>query len=144
MVQKEIMSIDITTHIMDAYKEMVERLESPVDTFKAATLLDKNLRLLHSAMGCVTEAGEFMDSLKKVLAYGSSIDNVNVVEELGDILWYIQLACNVEGITLFDLMKVNIAKLKKRYPDKFEKDAALNRDLDGEREVLEHHTHNQD
>jgi NTP pyrophosphatase (non-canonical NTP hydrolase) len=134
------LKIDTTPVIMEAYSEMVSMMESPVDVFKAATLLDHNLRLLHAAMGCVTEAGELMDQMKKVLAYGKELDNTNIIEELGDMLWYVQLACNVLGITLFDVMKVNSAKLHKRYPDKFTRQAALNRDLDAERQVLDDHT----
>lgn len=41
------------------------------------------------------------------------------------------------NLDLLQSLEVNIAKLAKRYGDKFSEYAALNRDLDGERQVLE-------
>jgi NTP pyrophosphatase (non-canonical NTP hydrolase) len=41
------------------------------------------------------------------------------------------------GATLEQIATLNIAKLQKRYPDKFTTEAALNRDIDAERKVLE-------
>lgn len=98
----------------------------------------QNARLLHGAMGLCTEAGEFMDAMKKAVFYGKPIDTVNLKEELGDILWYIAIIIDALGDTTIDeIMAVNIAKLKARYPDKFSKTHAEVRDLDRERSVLE-------
>lgn len=168
----------------------------------------------HAAKGMNTEQGELDDMLKKHLIYGKPFDDVNVLEECGDVLWYVALALraiDVEmgmlwpprvptfppslitklmridsavkdmnraqamlnfdlelyragvigeggigvlatsskmldavnaalvacGYTMEQAMDRNIAKLMKRYPDKFTSEAALNRDLDGERATLE-------
>jgi NTP pyrophosphatase (non-canonical NTP hydrolase) len=93
--------------------------------------------LIHAAMGLATEAGEFMDTMKKHIFYGKLIDEVNLAEELSDIFWYCALACNALDVSFDDVMKINIEKLQKRYPEKFTEDAALNRDLEAEREILE-------
>lgn len=93
-------------------------------------------QLLHASMGMVTEAGEFQDALKRALFYGKPLDPVNLVEELGDVAWYIAIACNHLGVGLEETFGINIAKLKKRFPDKFTQHAALFRDLEGEYEVL--------
>lgn len=45
--------------------------------------------------------------------------------------------CRFSNIDINESRRVNIEKLKKRYPDGFTTHAALNRDLTGEREVLE-------
>ena len=42
-------------------------------------------------------------------------------KELGDIMWYMAQACLALGITLDDVIKTNIEKLEKRYPNGFEK-----------------------
>lgn len=94
-------------------------------------------RLLHAGLGLCTEAGEFLDALKKHLFYGKPLDEVNLKEELGDLLWYMAIAMNALG-TDFNLeMDRVIAKLRTRYPEKFSDEAALVRDLDAERKVLE-------
>jgi len=95
------------------------------------------LDILHAAMGKVTEAGEFMDQLKKHLIYGAPLDHTNLKEEIGDGMWYDALALRKLGSDFETEGRRNIAKLFKRYPDKFDADHAINRDLDGEREVLE-------
>jgi len=94
-------------------------------------------RLLHAAMGMATEAGEFMDPLKKALFYGREVDEVNLREELGDLLWYIAIACDALDTTVELEMARVINKLMVRYPDKFEGYLAEHRDLDAERAVLE-------
>jgi NTP pyrophosphatase (non-canonical NTP hydrolase) len=94
-------------------------------------------QLMHAAMGMVTESGEFIDALKKLTIYGKPIDKTNLVEEIGDCMWYVALACRALDVSLEDVMDRNIAKLRKRYPEKFTQEAALNRDLDAERKALE-------
>lgn len=108
------------------YDPVIERLK---DT--------KTLRLLHAAMGLCTEAGEFMDMLKKHILYGKPIDEVNLKEELGDSQWYSALAADALEAKLIDILQTNIDKLKARYPNKFTEIDALNRDLDKERNILE-------
>ena len=95
------------------------------------------VRLLHAAMGMTTEAGEFMDALKKHAMYGKPLDFVNLKEEVGDLLWYVALACTSLGVPIEEIMATNIAKLRARYPEKFTEKAALTRDLAAERRVLE-------
>jgi NTP pyrophosphatase (non-canonical NTP hydrolase) len=94
-------------------------------------------RLLHALFGMCTEAGEAQDMLKKHLMYGKAFDAVNILEECGDSLWYIALALDACGFTMEQAMERNIAKLRTRYPEQFTEDAAINRDLDAERKVLE-------
>ena len=96
-------------------------------------------RLTHAAFGLSSEVGEFNDGLKKWLYYGQPLDWPNLAEELGDILWYIALACNALGFSIETVMEKNIAKLYTRYPEKYEDVLAgeENRDRDAERDSLE-------
>jgi NTP pyrophosphatase (non-canonical NTP hydrolase) len=101
---------------------------------------DKMIRLQHAAFGFCTESGEFMDALKKHVFYGDELDLTNLAEELGDLLWYVALACNALGINLEDVMTKNLKKLHGktgRYKDQFTEEEALHRNLDVERKTLE-------
>lgn len=94
-------------------------------------------RLSHAASGLCTESGELLDMLKKHLNYGKDFDRANAIEELGDLLWYVAIACDELGVSIEDIMKINIDKLKARYGEKYSDDRAINRDLKAEREILE-------
>lgn len=93
------------------------------------TAVDKSAidDLRHAAMGLVTEVGEFMDCLKKHDFYGTELDFPNLYEELGDILWYVALAARGLNIDLNNVAKTNIEKLRKRYPEKFTEQDAVER-----------------
>lgn len=97
----------------------------------------ENIRLMHAAIGLATEAGEIQDQLKKAIFYGKTLDKVNLAEELGDLFWYMAVMADTLGVSFDDIQEKNIAKLKARYGAKFSEVAALNRDLDTERKILE-------
>ena len=94
-------------------------------------------RLLHGSIGLCTETGELQDAIKKELIYGREMDRVNIVEESGDLLWYLALVLDSVGSNMEEAMLLNIAKLKKRFPNGFTEVEALNRDLESERSALE-------
>lgn len=125
----------------DEYVQLAIRTESrPNEEMQLRVSEQTILRVLHGSMGLVTEAGELMDSLKRLIYYGKSLDTVNLIEELGDILWYVAIITDQLGISLETVMEKNIAKLKKRYPDKFDKEKAITRDLDAEYQALKQDT----
>ena len=99
--------------------------------------------LLHAAMGMVTESAEFLDAFKKYLAYGKPLDKANLIEELGDQLWYIALALRSLDTSFEEVFRVNIEKLQSRYPNDFTQLDALSRNLDKERLILEQVTSDQ-
>ena len=120
------------------YQELASRTESlPNLAMEDRVVNPRVLRLLHAGIGMGTEAGEFNDMLKKHIYYGAALDELNLVEEMGDLLWYIAIACNTLGVDLSKVMKLNIQKLDVRYPDKFTEEYALMRDLIIERATLE-------
>lgn len=98
---------------------------------------DGTKRLLHAGFGLSTEAGEFLDALKKHIFYGKELDRVNLKEEMGDLFWYLAIACDELDVEFESLMETNIAKLKARYGEKFTEQRAENRDLSAERTILE-------
>lgn len=95
-----------------------------------------NTRLLHASLGIFTEAGEMLQALTKANKE-NGLDMVNFAEETGDVDWYKAIIHDETGVSEEVTRAAVIAKLKKRFGDKFETEKALNRDLEGEREVLE-------
>lgn len=95
-----------------------------------------NVRALHAALGCFTESGELLEALVKQLTTGT-LDLVNFGEEIGDIEWYQAIGFDVTGVTEASCREKNIAKLRKRYPEKFDAGQAVNRDIEAERKILE-------
>jgi len=83
--------------------------------------------LLHAGIGISGEAGELLDCLKKSWVYGKPIDDLNLHEELGDLLFYITALADLIGTDLGQLMRDNMAKLEKRYPSGYTDADALRR-----------------
>jgi len=103
----------------------------------APSLGTKEQDCIHMILGIITEAGEVADAFKKNIAYGKEIDWINVKEEIGDIMWYISNLAEINKWDLREILETNIKKLEVRYPEKFTQEAALNRDLHKERQILE-------
>ena len=82
--------------------------------------LSKEDHLLNGALGLVGESGEIADLIKKVRMQGHPMDIEHIAKELGDVLWYVAETATAIGCDLETIMKMNIEKLKKRYPDGFD------------------------
>lgn len=81
--------------------------------------LTKKDLLINSMMGLNGEAGEAIDIVKKHLFHGHNLDKENLIKELGDIAWYLAEAAYSLDMDLEDIFRLNIEKLKKRYPEGF-------------------------
>lgn len=99
-------------------------------------------RLLHAALGLTTEVGEAVDPIKKSLFYGKPFDRTNVLEEVGDAMWYMAVLLDELGSSFEEAGSAVINKLRARYPDKYTNEDAINRDTASEREILEENLHN--
>lgn len=120
----------------DEYQKLAMRTAATPDLFN--NNVDGSMDdVLHALLGIGTEAGELQDMLKKHLMYGKAFDRTNLVEECGDLLWYIAFALKTVNVTMSDCMERNIKKLQVRYPQKFTTENALNRNLEQEARVLE-------
>lgn len=80
----------------------------------------------HALHGMVGEIGEIHSIFQKVYQ-GHELDQEHIKKELGDLLWFIAEFCTVGGVTLEEIMQMNIDKLKARYPDGFKEENSLNR-----------------
>jgi NTP pyrophosphatase (non-canonical NTP hydrolase) len=84
-------------------------------------------RMVHASMGIAGEAGEVVDAVKKTWIYGKPLDTENVLEECGDLLFYIQALLTENGFTLDNAMAHNVAKLARRYPEGYTDKCAIDR-----------------
>ena len=77
-------------------------------------------------LGIAGEAGDVASCIKKTFSHGND-QKAGIRENLGDTMWYIAMICNFFDWELEDILKENLEKLKKRYPQGFtEKDASRN------------------
>lgn len=103
-------------------------VKKPADI--APTLNDDKIDLIHATMGIVGEAGELLDGIKKYVIYDKELDRDNVVEELGDMEFYMEQLRQRLCITRKETLDANIAKLKKRYEGLTYSDAAAHNRAD--------------
>ena len=128
--------------LLSDYQDFVDMVTSDasknMDDFgDAVDIMDEQgvepTRLMTASIGLSGEVGEFNDIVKKCLFQGKEMDE-NVVthlkKELGDIMWYIAQGCIALGTDIEELIDINTAKLKDRYPDGFDGFRSDNRDED--------------
>ena len=87
-------------------------------------------RLIQGLMGLNGEAGECIDILKKSLFHGHILDKRHLAKELGDVAWYLAVSADALGYDLETIFKMNIDKLKTRYPDGFSSERSVERATD--------------
>ena len=82
--------------------------------------------LMHAVLGLASEAGEVAGIFQKKYQ-GHPVDPEHLEKELGDCLWMIAEACTALDWNMEDVMRLNIEKLRARYPDGFDADHSLHR-----------------
>ena len=90
-------------------------------------------RLLTAGIGMSGEIGEFNEIIKKCIFQGKEMDEdvvAHLKSELGDVMWYIAQGCLALGTNIEELIDINTAKLKDRYPGGFDEFRSDNRDED--------------
>lgn len=89
--------------------------------------LQGNDLLINGVMGLCGESGEVIDHVKKHLAQGHELSKEKMVEELGDVAWYLAELATYLGISLEAIFDKNIEKLSKRFPNGFDVSASIHR-----------------
>lgn len=89
--------------------------------------LNKKDVLINGVMGLCGEAGEVIDIVKKHLAQGHELNREQLIKELGDVAWYLAETATALDVSLEEVLRKNIEKLERRYPDGFEKERSVNR-----------------
>lgn len=102
------------TKLREQFEAMVTALAKPGQAILREVTADQ-MHALHMAVGASGEAGELLDAIKKWVIYQKPLDTVNVIEELGDLEFYLQGLREGLGITREQTIAANVAKLGKRY-----------------------------
>ena len=72
--------------------------------------------LINGVMGLCGEAGEAIDVVKKHLAQGHPLDREHLIQELGDVAWYLVETATALDVDQEEVFSRNIEKLRRRYP----------------------------
>lgn len=109
------------------YDNFTHNLQVPHVEVKGKTLgvvgaghIDKN----------VIKIAQALDIVKKWLAQGRELDKDYLAKEFGDIAWYLAEAATALDLSLEDILQANLDKLKKRYPQGFDKNNSIHRKID--------------
>lgn len=86
----------------------------------------KDDMISHAVLGLNSKAGEIAGIFQKKYQ-GHTIDTEHVMKEIGDALWFVSELCDALECTIEDVMKMNVEKLAKRYPEGFSEERSLNR-----------------
>lgn len=105
------------------YEELVKSLVKSKDQICGEITADRAV-LIHMVMGISGESGELLDAVKKHVIYRKPLDMSNVIEELGDIEFYLEGFRQELGISREECLQDNIKKLLKRYDSAVYTDAA--------------------
>lgn len=84
---------------------------------RTAKRLGIPMDMRHAYMGVVTEVGELVDAFKKHYVYGKPLDLENVIEEIGDTFWYLNLlweATDSKPSQLYDTSAFRISHIDHR------------------------------
>ena len=90
------------------YQKFVRAMWTP----KKRILKLKDYFIMTAGLG--GETGEVLEILKKSVR-DDEFDKNHLIEELGDVLYYLTMVCNYHKIKLEDVMEGNVEKLEKRY-----------------------------
>ena len=93
---------------------LVHNLSKPGEDI-IASMTPNKAHVLHMAIGIAGEAGELLEAIKKYVMYEKEIDGANIIEELGDLEYYMEGLRQGLCIRRDETIENNISKLSKRY-----------------------------
>lgn len=105
------------------HPELVKALVKPGKSILESTTPVK-ADLTHMALGVAGEAGEIVDCIKKYTIYNKELDMQNLIEELGDMEFFLERIRQILNVTREHVLEHNIDKLTKRYGEKYSDAAA--------------------
>lgn len=92
------------------YGAMVYSLAKPGAAI-VESLTAHKANLLHMSVGVAGEAGELLDAVKKHVMYNKPLDVENVIEELGDLEFYMEGVRQSIGVSREAVLQHNMEKL---------------------------------
>lgn len=132
-------TINLIEEIGDCEWYMAE-IQDALDT----TISDKDLVKVRWSLPVIhqllsIECGKLMTIMQRWLFYGKGLDTSKVIDSLPQILYCTSGLANLVGVDIYQVRNKNIAKLRKRFPEKYTDFLAdeENRDRTAERKILE-------
>lgn len=104
------------TETEDVFASFVASLVKPGSQIQKE-ITPGDLHLWHMATGVSGEAGELLDAIKKHVVYCKPLDLENVIEELGDLEFYMEAMRSHLGVSRQETIDHCKAKLAKRFPN---------------------------
>lgn len=89
--------------------------------------MDEKDNIHHMATGIAGEGGELLDCSKKTWVYKKPLDRANMIEELGDLEWYMAGLRQMLGVSRYEILASNVQKLQSRYKNGYTDQAAIDR-----------------
>jgi len=111
------------------YAEMITIVQKSDEEWQRLSdeMTPEKMKLIQIIMGLSGEVGEIVDNIKNHMMYGKELDLNNIVEEFGDLYWYLRAGLKSLGINYEDMKENNIKKLTKRYPGGYSREKAIQR-----------------
>jgi NTP pyrophosphatase (non-canonical NTP hydrolase) len=108
-----------------AFEPVVNAVEASAVIFEARraardglVTIQANLGLIYTTMGLAGEAGEVADQAKRIVRDDNFVlteaRRDKLIRESGDVFWYLAQLATALGVTLEEVARINIAKLKAR------------------------------
>ncbi|MBV6521351.1 MAG: hypothetical protein MNPFHGCM_01485 [Gemmatimonadaceae bacterium] len=95
----------------DTYQRDASRTANPT--------LDADAQLLDAAAGLAEESGEVLALIRKHVFQRRPLHDDRLRDELGDALWCIAALATARRISLGDIARRNVEKLRERHPTGF-------------------------
>ena len=80
---------------------------------RSTAIYPKDRAIEYLALGLTSEAGEVAGKIKKLIRDGTNNESA-IIDELGDVLWYLARFCDEYNIHLEELCEINMTKLQSR------------------------------
>ena len=123
--QNENIAYPIDTETISQYTGMT------INEYQKAALRTVNKSgkelVINCALGLSGESGEVADLIKKWQFQGHRLNQDKVIEEIGDVAWYVAVMAAALNVDLETVLQANVDKLKKRYPEGFDQERSINR-----------------
>lgn len=98
------------------------------EALRTASSIKEEDLILNGALGLAGESGEVADIIKKYMFQGHELDKEKLIDELGDVCWYIAILAKGLNVELDEVLLHNVEKLRTRYPKGFDTQKSINRD----------------
>ena len=86
---------------------------------RTTTHLPKEKMLKECLLSIPKEAGEILRPFKKYEFHGMPFDKNEVIEEIGDVMWYCVVLAHCLDVDASEILEMNLNKLQDRYPNGF-------------------------